>query len=78
MWTKKIRIFIRKWRKVTRQNQGINFVHMCQVFLTLLFMNLALLRSRVWAFGPDSLASRLEKLLETQRNLGGIRESKGT
>ena len=23
-------------------------------------MNLALLRSRVWAFGPDSLASRLE------------------
>ena len=36
-----------------------------EVFLTLLFMNLALLRSRVWAFGPDSLASRLE--LETSQ-----------
>ena len=52
-------------RKVPTSNAtfgGINFVCVCiEVFLTLLFMNLALLRSRVWAFGPDSLASRLEQ-----------------
>ena len=39
-------------------------------------MNLALLRSRVWAFGPDSLASRLEKVEKTQEKGMNIKEFK--